>query len=51
MHQRLAILLPRFYEDVLGPDELIWDKAPKPVWDVEDVIVAFFFVHGGHDLV
>ena len=29
----------------------MWDKVPDPVWYVEYVIVAFFFVHGGHNLV
>ena len=47
----LAILLPWFNEDVLGHDEATQDKALKPVRDVEDIIVSFFFVHGGHDLV
>ncbi len=32
-------------------DEAMWDKVPEPVWYMEDVIVAFFFGHGGHDLV
>ena len=38
-------------EDVLWCDEAVQDKAPTPVWDVKDVIVMFFFVHDGHDLV
>ncbi len=47
----LSILLPWFDEDVLSYDKPMWDKVPDPVWYVEYVIVAFFFVHGGHDLV
>ena len=47
----LAILLLWFNEDVLGHDEAMQDKVPKPVWNVKDVIVMFFIVHGGHDLV
>ncbi len=45
------VLFPWFDEDVLWRDEAMWDKAPEPMWYVEDVIVAFFFVHGSHDLV
>ena len=47
----LTILFPWFDEDVPGHDEAMWDKVPEPLWYVEDVIVTFFFVHGGHDLV
>jgi hypothetical protein len=25
-------------------------KVPEPVWDMKNVVVLFFFVHGGHDL-
>ena len=25
-------------------------EPPKPMWDVKDVVVPFFLVHGGHDL-
>ncbi len=46
----LAILFPWFDEDVLWCDEAVWDKAPEPVRYMEDIIVMFFFVHGGHDL-
>ncbi len=47
----LTVLLPWFYEDVLRCDEAMWNEAPDPVRYVKDVIIAFFFVHGGHDLV
>ena len=47
----LAILFPWFDEDVLWHDEAMWDKAPEPVRYMEDVIVMFFFVHSGHDLI
>ncbi len=47
----LTILFPWFDEDVLWHDDAMWDKAPEPVWYLEDVIFAFFFVHGGHDLI
>ena len=47
----LAVIFPWFYEDVLRCDEAMWNKVPDPMWYVEDVIVAFFFVHGSHDLV
>ena len=26
-------------------------EPPKPMWDVKDVVVPFFLVHGGHDLI
>ena len=26
-------------------------KPPKQVWDVNDLVVTFFLVHGGHDLI
>ena len=47
----LAVLFSWFNEDVLRCDKAMWKEAPDPVWYVEDVIVAFFFVHVGHDLV
>ena len=47
----LAILFSCFDENVLWHDEEMWDKAPEPVWDMEDVVVTFFFGHGGHDFV
>jgi hypothetical protein len=39
--------LSRFFEDVLWCDEAVGHELPKPVWDVNDVVVAFFLVHGG----
>ena len=45
------VLFPWFDEDVLWRDEAMWDKVPEPMWYMEDVIVALFFVHGSHDLV
>jgi hypothetical protein len=41
----LAVLLARFFEDVLGFDEAVWDKPPEPVKDVDDVVFPLFFVH------
>ena len=29
----------------------VWNEPPKPVRDMEDIIAAFFLVHGSHDLV
>ncbi len=42
----LAILLVGFDEHVLKHDEAMWNKVPNPVQGVEDIIVAFFYVHG-----
>ena len=47
----LAVLFSWFNEDVLRRDEAMWNEAPDPMWYMEDVIVAFFFVHGSYDLV
>ena len=47
----LTVLLPCFYEYMLGCDEAVWNETPDPVRYVKDVIITFFFVHGGHDLV
>ncbi len=47
----LTVLFPWFDEDVPRRDKAMWNKVSEPMWYVEDVIVAFFFVHGGHDLV
>ena len=44
------VLLARPFEDVLGTDEAMGHKPPKPVWNVNNVVVSFFFVLGGHDL-
>lgn len=38
----LAVFLARFDEDVLWHCEAMWEELPKPVRNVEDVIVAFF---------
>ena len=47
----LTVLLPWFYEYVLRCDEAVWNETPDPMRYVKDVIITFFFVHGGHDLV
>ena len=36
---------------MLGHSEAVRDQPPEPVCDVKDIIVLFFLVHGGHDLV
>ena len=46
----MAVFLPRFHEDVLWGDEAVGDEPPEPMRDVDDVIVKFFLVHGGHNL-
>jgi hypothetical protein len=45
----LAVLLARFREDVLGREEAMWHKMPEPVRDVDNIVVPFLLVHGGHD--
>jgi hypothetical protein len=40
-----------FFEDALWCDEAVGHGPPKPVWDVNDVVVTFFLVHGGQDLI
>ena len=47
----LVILFFRLLEDGLWCDEATGYKMPKPVCDVNDIVVAFLFVHGGRDLV
>ena len=47
----LTVFFSWFYENVLRRDKAMWNEVPDPMRSVKDVIVAFFFVHGGHDLV
>ena len=46
----LAVLLPWFFEDVLGGDEAVQYELPEPVREMDHVVVMFFLVHCGHDL-
>jgi hypothetical protein len=47
----LPILLPWLFKDVLWDDEAVGDKPPEPVGDMDDVVIPFLLVHGGHYLV
>ncbi len=46
----LAVFLARLLETMRWHDEAMGYEPPEPVWDVNDVVVEFFFVYGGHDL-
>ena len=49
-HQRSGDRSCPFIEDVMRGDEAMGYKPPEPVWDMNDVVVPFLLVHGGHDL-
>ena len=46
----MAILLAGLFEDMMWRDKAMGHEPPEPVRDMIDVVVAFFFVHGNHDL-
>ena len=35
---------------MLWGDETLWQELPEPVGYMDDVVVAFLFVYGDHDL-